>query len=117
MHIIRGGDDLSVPGAPNINDLPKHLAETAPAILVLRRVISAAEKRLQGGSQKYIQRPPSRAGGRLHKGHIDLVHVRTFFAIDFDAHEMFVQISGDILILERFAFHYMAPMAGGIADA
>ena len=51
-----------------------------------------------------------------HGVHVDLVHVGTLFAVDLDADEVAVHESRRRLVLKRFAFHYVAPMTGAVAD-
>ena len=41
-----------------------------------------------------------RPGGRLHEGHVDAIDVGPLFAIHFDGHEISIQKSGDLLVLE-----------------
>ena len=48
--------------------------------------------------------------------HIDLVDVRPLLAIDLDIDEQPVHDGGDVVVLEAFMRHDMAPVAGGIAD-
>ena len=53
----------------------------------------------------------------MQRAHIDPIQIRSFFAVEFDGDEIFVEEGGDFIIHERFAFHDVAPMAGGVADA
>jgi len=56
------------------------------------------------------------AGRGLDEGHVDLIDVGTFLAIDLDADKMVVEKSSDGGRLERFVLHDMAPMAGRVTD-
>ena len=82
-----------------------------------RREIGAAEKRLEFRREKDIQRPAAGAGRGLDESHVNLVHVRPLLAVHLDADEMFVENPGNLFVLERFAFHDVAPVAGRVADA
>src|SRR5258708_3047505 len=49
--------------------------------------------------------------------HVDLVDIGPFFAVYLDADKMLIHDLRDRLILKRFALHYVAPMARGVANA
>jgi len=117
MDFIGGRGDFTFPFTPKICDLLKQLQKTWPAMRGLRRKISAAKKRLQIRREKNIQRPAATASRGLHERHVNLVHVRALLAVRLDADEMFVQIRADFFVLETFAFHDVAPVAGRVADA
>jgi len=53
-----------------------------------------------------------RVGGSL----IDLIEIRTFFAVDFDGDVQVVHQCRGLGIFEAFMVHHMAPMARGEAD-
>ena len=82
----------------------------------VRRKISAAEKRFPFGREENAHRPAAAAGRGLHERHVNFVHVGAFLAVHLDADEMFVEKFADVFLLERFAFHDVAPVAGRIAD-
>src|SRR6266404_1998864 len=117
MDIGCGIGQLGMAVLPELLNLLEQLEETRPASALIRWKISAAKERFQLGSKEYVQRPAALPGGRLDEGHIDLVHVWPFLAIDFDADEMLVEKLGHFLALERFTFHDVAPVAGRVADA
>ena len=52
----------------------------------------------------------------MQRGHIDLVDVRAFLAIDLDIHVEPVHDGRHGVVLEAFMRHDMAPVAGGVAD-
>ena len=104
-------------GLPGLLNLLQHLKETGPAILVFWRPVSAPVERFQVGRKENIQRPAALADHRLDEGHVDLVDVGTLFAVHLDAHEVGIEIAGHLVVLEGFAFHDVAPMAGRVADA
>ncbi len=117
MNFIGRRGDFIFPFLPELADLLEQLEEAWPAVTRIRWKISAAEKRLQLRREKDIHRPAAAASRRLHECHVNLVHVRPLLAVHLDADEMFVEIFADAPVLERFAFHDVAPVAGGIADA
>jgi len=47
---------------------------------------------------------------------VNSIQVGSFLTVYLDTNEMIVHDFGDLLILETFAFHDMAPVAGGISD-
>jgi hypothetical protein len=51
----------------------------------------------------------------LAHGHVNLVHIRTLFAVHLDGNVMSVQKPGDFLVFERLVRHHMAPVARGIS--
>ena len=52
----------------------------------------------------------------LHGLHVDAVDVGALLTVDLDGDEEFVHFAGDGVVLERFALHDVAPVAGGVAD-
>ena len=117
MNFLGGRGDFIFSFLPELADLLEQLEKAWPAVTRIRRKISAAEKRLQIRREKDIHRPAAAAGRGLHERHVNLVHVRPLLAVHLDADKMFVEKSADPLVLERLAFHHMAPVAGGITDA
>src|ERR1051326_2493592 len=87
---------------PDLAHLPEHLQETATPITIVRRKVSSAEKWLQLGREKYIERPAAGAGRRLNEGHVYLVHVGPFLAIDFNADKIRIEEFCGFFALERF---------------
>src|ERR1035438_8817234 len=86
------------------------------AVAALRREVSAAEEGFEIRSEPDRHRPPTAAGGGLHEGHIDAVDVGPFFAVPLDRNVILVEPGGDLLVLERFPLHDVAPVARRIAD-
>ncbi len=84
---------------------------------LVRREISAPEKWFQVRREKDIQRPAAAAGRGLDERHVNFIHVRTLFAIHFDADKMFIEKRADLVILKTFPFHDMAPVTGRVTDA
>ena len=48
--------------------------------------------------------------------HVNLIDIRPLFAIDLDVDEQLVHHAGGGVVLEAFVCHYVAPVAGCIAD-
>ena len=102
--------------APRARDLQQHVSEAGPASLRSRREVGAAIERAQVGREPHAHGPAARAGGDLHEGHVDPIHVGTLLAIHLHRNEVLVQHGGQFEVLERLARHYVAPMARGVAD-
>ena len=101
---------------PGGGDACEQRCEAGASVAILRRKIGAAEERLQIRREPDAHRPTAGAGGCLHEGHVNLVHVGAFLAVDFDAYEIFVEDSCDRRVLKRLVRHDMAPVAGRVAD-
>ena len=101
---------------PGGGDALKDGAETGAAVAVVGSEIRSTEKRRAIGGEKNGHRPSAAAGGRLHVGHVNVVDIRTLFAVYFYRNKRPVQNLGDIVVLKRFPFHNVAPMARGITD-
>eukprot|EP00955_Chlamydomonas_euryale_P090947 364585-Chlamydomonas_euryale.AAC.19 len=81
------------------------------------RVVGAAIDGLQLWREPHAHGPPAAAGCCLHVRHVDAVDVRPLLAVDLDAHKALVQQRRRAGVLEALAFHNVAPVAGGVADA
>ncbi|MCZ7608189.1 MAG: hypothetical protein M5U25_19525 [Planctomycetota bacterium] len=104
--------------APQLNHALEHAEEARAPEAILGREVGAGRDGLAIGRQKQAHGPaaaPVVEG--LGDGHVDGVDVRALFAIDLDADEVLVEVFGDALVLEAFALHHVAPVAGGVADA
>ena len=111
-----GFHDAARSCAPGFRNALQHPWETGMAVALLGREIRAAVERLQLGREPNGHGPASAAGGGLYECHVNAIYVGPLFAIHLDGHEMPVHQRGDGFVLERFALHHVAPMAGGIAD-
>ena len=80
-----------------------------------REVGAAVEGRAVGRAEDR-ERPAAVARETRHRVHVDLVEVRSLFAIDLDADEELVHQRGGLGVLERFVLHHVAPVAGAVAD-
>src|SRR6266436_7533348 len=85
--------------------------EAGTPLMVLRRKIRAAGKRLAFRSKKRGQRPATLSADGLHRRLVTAVHVRALIAVDFDGDEMLVDDGGRLRRFVRLAVHHMAPMA------
>ena len=101
---------------PDIVHALEQLLESGPPIPRVRRKIRAAVKWLEVGREPHAHRPAARARRGLHRGHVDPVDIRALFAVDLDADEILVHHRRHVVVLERLAFHHVAPMAGRVAD-
>ncbi len=100
--------------------LPRHLAQhvregrAAEARRV--REIGAAPDRLAGGRQEHGQRPAPLLAQMMQRRHVDLIDVRTLFAIDLDVDEQLVHDARGRVVLEALMRHHVAPVARRVAD-
>ena len=61
--------------------------------------------------------PAAMAPHRLDSAHVDGIDVGPLLAVHFDRDVVFIDIFGDLDIVERLFLHDVAPVAGRIADA
>ena len=115
--VIGRGQDILALCLPRVGELAEHVGETWFTELGHRRKVGAAVKWLEVGREPDVERPAAAAGRGLHEGHVDFVHVGAFLAVELDADEMLVHHLGSGLVLERFALHHVAPVAGRVTDA
>jgi hypothetical protein len=94
----------------------QHARKPRPAEPIARREVRAPVVRPPGRRAEDRRRPAALPGHHLDGGHVDLVEVRPFLAIDLDIDEALVHERGDFRILERLVGHHVAPVAGRIAD-
>jgi len=50
------------------------------------------------------------------RGHINIINVWPFFAINFDIHEVLIHVLCDFRILENQPLHHVAPVAAAVSD-
>ncbi len=116
-HVLRLGSDIGRVFPPVGGDLVQQCAESRSTPAVFWGEVGACEKRVLVWGQEYSHGPASLAVIHGYCGlHVDFVQIGPFFSIDLDTHKVVVHQFGDGLVLERFPFHDMAPVAGGIAD-
>src|SRR4029077_14622046 len=100
-----------------VGDALQDFWEPRNAVAVLRWKIGAAVKRLAFGRKEYGHGPTAAAREHLHGIHVDFIKIRPLFAIDFDIDEQIVHERRDLFVFERFAFHHVTPVTGGVTDA
>ena len=102
----------------HIFDAQEQVVEAGQAMPRCSGKIGAAIKRQHGlRVYKHCQWPTATLlGEQLQTGLIDLIQVRTLFAVDFDAHIICVHHVGCTLVGKRFMGHDVAPMATGVAN-
>ena len=91
---------------------PRDLSVSA----VLRREVGAAKEGSTVGEAEAVERPAAVALNHLHGVHHQLIDLGTFLPVDLDADEVLVHQVGNPRLLEGFAGHDVAPVAGGVAD-
>ena len=102
--------------APDLGQPLQHGPESCAAAAVLGRKVGAAEERATVRCEPGAERPAAVSAHELHGRHVDIIEVGTLLPVDLDGDELVVEVRGDRLILERLAFHDVAPVAGRIAD-
>ena len=113
--VSQEGDALAPPLLPQET---KKAREPRPPVRVVPWEIGARVNGLQVRSQEDAHRPaPVPAREEHGGGHVDLVKVRALLAVDLDRNEVAVEDLRHRLVLEGLVFHYVAPVAGGVADA
>ena len=116
-NICCGSDEVGLLRFPEFDNALQQLPKAHPSVFGRGWEIRAAVKRLEFGCQENVQGPAAGAGGGLNETHVNLVDIGSFLPVDLDIDEMLVEVCGCGFILERLAFHHMAPMASGIANA
>ena len=99
-----------------LSDELENAGETGHAVSLFRRKVGTAVERLAVRSQEHGHRPSTAPGEHLHRVHVDVVDVGSFFAVDLDVDVVLVHQRRDVSVLERFSFHHMAPVTGRVAD-
>lgn len=88
-----------------------------PSHTIPRWEVGAGEERIAFGRHDHRHGPSAAAGERVHRAHVDVVDVRALLPVHLDGDEVLVEEGGDLLVLEGFPLHHVAPMAGAVADA
>ena len=100
----------------DLGDALQHVGEAGPAIARGRREIGTAPERIAVGRQEHGKRPAAVLAHHLQRGLVDRVDVGALLAVDLDVYELLVHQRGDLLVLEAFMRHDMAPVARRVAD-
>ena len=100
---------------PCLVDRLQDAAERGMAGAIGRREVRAGEEGLTARGQKDGHRPPAPSGHRLHRIHVDPVHVGALLAVHLDADEPAIhQVCGGG-IFEGLVGHHVAPVARGVS--
>src|SRR5438874_10891903 len=84
------------------------------SIPILRRKISAAYEWFQIWSQPHAHRPATVAGGRLNKGHVNTVNIRTLLPIHLNVYVLAIYDLGCVIILELLMSHIVKHLVCGL---
>ena len=87
------------------------------APLALLGEVGSGEEGLLVRTQEEGGGPAAAASEGLADGHVEAVNVRPFLPVYLDGYKTLVQQVGDLLVLEALVGHYVAPVAGAVADA
>ena len=102
---------------PAFRNLFEDRPEAGPAPFVGRRKVRAGKNRLLVRRQKNRHGPAAvsliHGDGGLH---VDLIEIRAFFTVNLDADVVTIHERGDLVVLERFPLHDVAPMTSGIPN-
>lgn len=101
---------------PGRVDAVEQIEEADASAAGTGREICAGNERTFVGVHEDRQGPAAVTGHGLADVHVDTVDVRTFFAIDLDADEVFVEEGRNVWVDEGLMFHDVTPMARGVAD-
>ena len=109
-------DDVLLAVVIGIGQGAQETRKAGAAVAVVGRKVGAAVEGFLVRGEEHGQRPAALPGEQLHGGLVDVIQVGTFLAVHLDVHEVRIHQRGNLLILERFALHDVAPVAGGVAD-
>ena len=101
---------------PSGGDSLQNFFKRGLPITIFRRKISSADERFQIGRKPDAHRPTAAAGGRLDECHVNAIHIRPFFTINFDVHKLAIHDRGRRFIFERLVRHDVAPVTGRVTD-
>ena len=110
------GVDLDAPVRPGVGDRVEHVQKPGRAVAGGLREVRAAVKGPALWGREHRERPSAVSGDRLHRLEVDRVEIGPFFAVDLDRDEGLVQPLRDLVVLEAFVRHHMAPVARRVAD-
>ena len=110
------GTDLFLLVTPCVGDRLEDLDEGGEAAAGVRREVGAGEERNALVVGERVEWPSALPAQGLERVHVELVHMRQLFTVDFDGHKVVVEYFRHGRIRKRFARHDMAPVARGVAD-
>ena len=97
---------------------PREEIEKAEAIPKgVTREVCASKERTPLSVHHNRQWPPAMSGECLTHIHAQCINIRTFFAIDLDTDEVFIEICSNGLVFEGLALHDMTPVTRRVAHA
>jgi hypothetical protein len=99
-----------------VGDAQEQLLEGGQAVRGDGREVGTAVERGPVRGEEHRHRPATVAGEGLDSGHVDGVYVRSLFAVHLYVHEVLVHHARRLAVLERLALHYVAPVAGAVAN-
>ena len=108
---------LATVAVPQLHELFQHCPERGASVKVVGREVGAAGDGPTVRKHKHVERPTALLSQRMKCVHVELVHIRAFLAVHLDRHEVGVEEFRQFRILEGFALHDVAPVAGRVADA
>lgn len=114
---VGGFEDLLAVVLPGVGEAGDELEEGGDSLAGDFGEIGSGEEGFLVGGEEDGHGPAAVSGGELDGGHVDVVDVGSFFAVEFDADEVPVEGFGDFWVFEGLVGHDMAPVAGGIAYA
>jgi hypothetical protein len=97
-------------------DCSQYAWESRTAIAVFRWKIRATIEGLLLRREKHRQWPATLARKHLYNVLINVVEIRTLFAVHLDAHKVLIHDRRNAVVLEGFVFHHMAPVTSGVAN-
>src|SRR6266702_7346536 len=83
---------------------------------VVGREISAPVEWASIGSKEDGHGPATLLCKGLHCLHVNVIYIGSFFTIYFNGDKMLIHHVSDVFVLEGFALHDMAPVAGRVAN-
>ena len=101
---------------PEVSYPIKQIHQAKSSIAAILGKIGSGKEWLLIRSHKDRQGPSTGAGHGLTHGHIHSVDVRALLPVHFDADELPVKETRNLLILKGFMSHHMAPVAGRVPD-
>ncbi len=110
------GEQVVAAVFPGVGEGEFELGESGASVAIGGGEVGAGVEGLEGRGKPNRHRPPAGAGHKLRGEHVEFVEVWAFFAVDFDVDEVGIHDVGDVMFFEDFAFHDVAPVAGGVAD-
>ena len=114
--VLAGFQNLRALAGPCLGDTLQYCRESGSAITVVGGKVSTAHERLEVGCEPDGHGPATPTGGGLHVSHVDAVDIGTLFAVHLDADKPLVHQLRNFRVFERLPLHYVAPVAGGVAD-